>query len=49
MWNILSERMVNIWNKEKKHIKFIQDPLGADYLYTKTGYVRKGGIDLPVF
>ena len=49
MWYAFSEQVVTIWNEEKKHVKCIQDPLGVDYLYTKTGYVRKGGIDLPVF
>ena len=45
MWNIFSERMVSICNEKKKHVKCIQDPLGVDYLYTKTGCVRKGGIN----
>ena len=41
--------MVTIWNEEKKHVKCIQNPLGVDSLYTKTEYLRKGGIGLPVF
>ena len=49
MWYVFSERMVIIWNEEKKHMKCIQDPLSVDYLYTKKGYVRKGRIHLPMF
>ena len=43
-----SEQMVTIWNEEKKHVKCIQDPPGVA-LYSVTGHIRKGGIELPVF
>ena len=45
---VISERMVTIWEEEKKHIKCIQDPPGIS-LYTITGYIKKGGVELPVF
>ena len=45
---VISERMVTIWEEEKKHIKCIQDPPGVS-LYTITGYIKKGGMELPVF
>ena len=43
-----SGQMVTIWNEEKKHIKCIQDPPGVA-LYTVTGCIKKGGVQLPVF
>ena len=40
------DRMCAIWNVQKKHISCIQ---AAIQLYTKTGHLMKGGIDLPVY
>ena len=41
-------QMVTIWEAEKKHVKCIQDPPGVT-LYTITGHITKGGVQLPVF
>ena len=45
---VISEKMVTIWEEEKKHVKCIQDPPGVP-LYTVTGHIKKGGVELPVF
>ena len=45
---VLSNKMVTIWEEEKKHVKCIQDPDGI-ILYTITGHISKGGVELPVF
>ena len=45
---VLSERMVTIWEEERKHVQCIQDPLRVA-LYTITGHINKGGVELPVF
>ena len=45
---VLSDKMVTIWEEEKKHVKCIQDPDGI-ILYTITGHITKGGVELPVF
>ena len=45
---VLSPQMVSIWNEEKKHIDCVQDPDGVR-LYTVTGHITKGGVELPVF
>lgn len=42
-----SERMEHIWRVQKKHVKCIQDPPGVA-LYTKTGELTKGGVQLQV-
>ena len=39
--------LAKIWEEEKKHVSCVQDPDGIP-LYTITGYIRKGGVDLPV-
>ena len=44
---VLSDQMAKIWEEEKKHVACIQDPEGIP-LYTITGYIKKGGVDLPV-
>ena len=44
---VLSDQMARIWEEEKKHVPCIQDPEGIP-LYTITGYIKKGGVDLPV-
>ena len=43
---INTSRMKSIWDAQKKHIPCIQDPPGVA-LYTKTGSIKKGGIELP--
>ena len=45
---VLSNKMVTIWEEEKKHVKCIQGPDGI-ILYTITGHISKGGMELPVF
>ena len=40
--------MVTIWEEEKKYVKCIQGPDGI-ILYTMTGHINKGGVELPVF
>ena len=40
--------MVTIWEEEKKYVKCIQGPDGI-ILYTITGHITKGGVELPVF
>ena len=45
---LVSEKMVTIWEEEKKHVMCIQDPPGVT-LYTITGRINKGGVELPVF
>lgn len=45
---VFSPQMISIWNEEKKHIDCVQDPDGVR-LYTVTGHITKGGVDLPVF
>ena len=45
---INSERMEAIWNSQSKHIVCIQDPPGVS-LYTLTGSVKKGGIELQTY
>lgn len=42
------ERMQEIWNTQRRHLRCIQDPPGVA-LYTKTGELTKGGIKLPVY
>ena len=37
-----------IWELQQKHIACVQDPEGVQ-LYTKTGAIMKGGIELPVY
>ena len=43
-----ADRIWNIWESQKKHITCIQDPDDVQ-LYTKTGVVTKGGVELPVY
>lgn len=42
------DRIWTIWESQQKHIACIQDPEGVQ-LYTKTGTIVRGGIDLPVY
>ena len=36
------------WESQKKHVVCLQDPPGVQ-LYTKTGSIKKGGVELPVY
>ena len=44
---VLSDQIIRIWEEEKKHVPCIQNPEGIP-LYTITGYIRKGGVNLSV-
>ena len=41
-------RIWEIWDSQKRHIACIQDPEGVQ-LYTKTGVLTKGGVQLPTY
>lgn len=43
-----SETMQQIWREQQRHIACIQDPMNVQ-LYTKTGSIKKGGLELPVY
>ena len=45
---LFGNRIATIWEEEKRHVACIQDPEGVA-LYTITGRIVKGGIELPVF
>ena len=45
---VLNDKMVTIWEEEKKHMKCIQGPDGI-ICYTSTGHFTKSGVELPVF
>ncbi len=42
------DRIWQIWDSQKKHIRCIQDPEDVP-LYVKTGVLTKGGVELPVY
>jgi hypothetical protein len=42
------DRMQLMWKQQRQHIKCIQDLPGVQ-LYTRTGTVNKGGVELPTF
>ena len=43
-----NEKMMNIWETQKKHVQCIQDPEGVS-LYTQTGTCKKGDVVLPKY
>ena len=43
-----SDRIWTIWQSQQKHIPCLQDPEDMP-LYTKTGTLVKGGIELPIY
>lgn len=43
-----TERTINEWESQRIHIPCLQDPPGIQ-LYTRTGYMIKGGIQIPTF
>jgi len=43
-----TERMWEIWDSQQRHIECIQDPEGVQ-LYTQTGVLTKGDIQLPTY
>lgn len=45
---LFSEAMKDVWEEQKKHVKCIQDPVNVE-LYTTTGHLKKGGVNLPIF
>lgn len=42
------QRVWEIWDNQKRHIACIQDPEGVQ-LYTQTGVLTKGGVQLPTY
>ena len=42
------DRIQAIWGEQRRHLHCIQDPPGVS-LYTKTGQLTKGGVQLPVY
>jgi hypothetical protein len=42
------DRAWHIWEEQQKHLDCIQDPAGVQ-LYTQTGTLKKGGVELPVY
>ena len=45
---VLNDKMVTIWEEEKKHVNCIQNP-DRIILYIVTGHINKGWVELPVF
>ena len=45
---VFSAQMATVWDEEKKHVPCLQDVPGLS-LYTVTGYITKGGVELPVY
>jgi hypothetical protein len=45
---LLQAEAMDIWQTEKNHVACLQDPKDVQ-LYTQTGALSKGGIQLPVF
>ena len=45
---LLKPEIAAIWEKQRRHLKCLQDPEGVN-LYTRTGSHSKGGVQLPVF
>ena len=46
--SLFREEMKSIWDEQKHHVQCLQDPPGIP-LYTETGHVQKGGVQLPVY
>ena len=44
---VLNDKMVTIWEEEKKHVNCIQNP-DQIILYIVTGHINKGWVELPV-
>ena len=45
---LLRENIADIWMEQKQHVACIQDPPDV-CLYTITGHLTKGGVNLPVY
>ena len=45
---LLREEMKEIWQEQKHHVKYLQDPPSIQ-LYTETARLVKGGVSLPVY
>ena len=45
---LFKSTMIEIWNEQKRHIHYIQDPAGTQ-LYSQISQITKGGISLPVY
>jgi len=42
------DRIQVMWEQQQKHVSCIQDPPGLS-LYTRTGWLKKGGVELPTY
>ena len=45
---LFNGRMRDVWEEQQRHVACLQDPEGVA-LYTSTGSIKRGGIDLPVY
>ena len=45
---LLKPGIVTIWEEQRRRLKCLQDPEGVT-LYTRTGFLSKGGVKLPVY
>ena len=45
---LFTDKMIDIWGEQRKHVTCIQDPEGIP-LYSQTGTVHKGNVVLPVY
>jgi len=43
-----AKKTQEIWQQQQRHLPCLQDPEGTQ-LYTRTGYLRKGGVLLPMY
>ena len=46
--SVLSADIIKIWNEQKRHLEYIQDPPNIS-LYSKTGEITKGRVKFPVY
>lgn len=45
---LFREEITTIWDEQKHHVQCLQDPIGIP-LYTQTGHIQKGGVQLPTY
>jgi hypothetical protein len=46
---INQEKIAHVWRVQQWHLECIEDPKGVVVLYTQTGTIVKGGVELPVY
>ena len=47
-WNSLRDEITFIWQEQRHHVKFLQDPPSVQ-LYTETARLVVGAVSLPVY